>query len=190
MRALSICFTLSLLLSAPAAWAQSTTTFTNSISHTQTFHNTNASVEVDNYLTRITARIGSGPLLFDQTFNVQLSDPTVQAAIQQARTQLTNAGGLCVTAPNQISNVKTPTGTMQNTVVNNTQVMSDIAGNPLHRLDAVQVLPRAGGEVVQRHHPPSAGHQLADQFGADETGRASDQRFHPAPKFRHFPLRK
>src|SRR6202171_4623667 len=127
MRALSICFTLSLLLSAPAAWAQSTTTFTNSISHTQTFHNTNASVEVDNYLTRITARIGSGPLLFDQTFNVQLSDPTVQAAIQQARTQLTNAGGLCVTAPNQISNVKTPTGTMQNTVVNNTQVMSDIA---------------------------------------------------------------
>ena len=81
--------TLSLLLVAPAAWSQGTsnTTVSTSTSRTQTLHVTNATAEVDNYLTRITARFGSGPLLYDQSFNVQVSDPTVQAAIQQARNQ-------------------------------------------------------------------------------------------------------
>ena len=81
---------------------------------------------MNNYLTRLTARIGSGPLLYDQTFNVQFSDATVQAAIQQARTQLTNAGAVSISGPNQQSNVKTLTGTSQSTVVNSTQTTNDV----------------------------------------------------------------
>ena len=114
--------TLSFLLIAPAAWSQGTTntTFSTSTSRTQTLHTTNSAAEVDNYLTRITARFGSGPLLYDQSFNVQVSDPTVQAAIQQARNQLT--GAAAVSGPNQLNNVKTLTGTGQTTAVNSTQV--------------------------------------------------------------------
>ena len=119
--------TLSLLLAVPAAWAQTgNTTFNVSTSRTQTFHTTNTAAEVDNYLTRITARIGGGPLLYDQSFNVQVSDPTVQAAIQQARNQLTGAGAINITGPNQVSNVKSLTGTSQSTVVNSTQVTTDV----------------------------------------------------------------
>ena len=118
--------TLSLLLVGPAAWSQGTsnTTVSTSTSRTQTLHVTNATAEVDNYLTRITARFGSGPLLYDQSFNVQVSDPTVQAAIQQARNQLT--GAAAVSGPTQVSNVKALTGTSQSTVINSTQVATDV----------------------------------------------------------------
>ena len=136
MRASLTCFTLSLpvmLVMAPPAWAQgsSNTTFSTSTSRTQTFQTTNKAVEVDNYLTRLTARIGSGPLLYDQTFNVQLSDPAVQAAILQARTILTNAGAVSISGPNQQTNVKTPTGTSQSTVVNSTQTTQDVGTEPV-----------------------------------------------------------
>ena len=117
-----------LALFGPALFAQGSTnnTFTTSTSRTQTFHTTNNAVEVNNYLTRLTARIGAGPLLYDQTFNVQLSDSAVQVAIQQARTQLTNAGAVSITGPNQQSNTRTLTGTSQSTVVNSTQVTQDV----------------------------------------------------------------
>ena len=107
----------SLLTVGPAAWAQSGTS-TTSTSRTQTLRTTNVAAEVNNYLTRITARFGSGPLLYDQSFNVQVSDPTVQAAIQQARNQLT--GAVSTTGPTQVSNVRSLTGTSTSTVVNNT----------------------------------------------------------------------
>ena len=95
MRSSFACFAL-YLVTAPAIWGQTTNnTLTTSTSRTQTLHTTNNNgADVNNYLTRLTARIGSGPLLYDQTFAAQLSDATVQAAIQQARTQLTNAGAV------------------------------------------------------------------------------------------------
>jgi hypothetical protein len=126
MRASLTFFPLALLLPGVLAWGQSGTTVTTSSSRTQTFHTTNTTAEVDNFVTRLTARIGSGPLLYDQTFNVQLSDPTVQAAIQQARIQLANAGAISINGPNQTTNVKTLTGTSQSTVVNSTQITTDI----------------------------------------------------------------
>ena len=122
-------FALCFLFASPAIWAQGSTntTTTTSTSRTQTLHTTNTNgADVNNYLTRLTARIGSGPLLYDQTFNVQLSDATVQAAIQQARTQLTNAGAVSISGPNQQTNVKTLTGTSQSTAVNSTQTTSDV----------------------------------------------------------------
>ena len=118
-----------LLLAPLAIWAQGSlnTTATTSTSRTQTLHTTNnVGSDVNNYLTRLTARIGGGPLLYDQTFNVQLSDATVQAAIQQARTQLTNAGAVSISGPNLLTNARTLTGTSQSTVVSSTQTTQDI----------------------------------------------------------------
>ena len=123
-------FALYLLFASPAIWAQvgsTNTTTTTSTSRTQTLHTTNNNgADVNNYLTRLTARIGSGPVLYDQTFAVQLSDATVQAAIQQARTQLTNAGAVSISGPNQQANVRTLTGTNQSTVVTSTQTTQDV----------------------------------------------------------------
>ena len=109
----------SLLTTVPAAWAQNAT-FTNTVSNsrTQTLHTTNVAAEVNNYITRITARFGSGALLYDQSFNAQVSDPSVQAAIQQARNQLT--GAAVIAGPNQLSSGRSLTGTSTSSVVNNT----------------------------------------------------------------------
>jgi hypothetical protein len=100
---------------------QGTTTFTVSNSRTQTFHTTNATAEVNNYRTRLIARIGSGQPLYDQSFNSPLTDPAVQTAIQQARTLLTASGAISITGPTQQSSTRTLQGTSQSTVVTSTQ---------------------------------------------------------------------
>jgi len=46
-----------------------------------------------------------GSPLYDQTFTVALSDPTVQAAILTAQQDLTNAGAISVVGPVQLSDV-------------------------------------------------------------------------------------
>lgn len=110
-------FPLALLLPGALAWGGATNdTITTSTSSSQFIHTTNNAADVNTYRTRLTARIGNGSLLYDQTFNVQLSDATVQAAIQQARNQLTNAGAVSIAGPTQQSNLRTLTGTSQTTV--------------------------------------------------------------------------
>ena len=109
------------LSSSGSVTAGHTDTFTASTSSTKTLHPTNATAEVNLYSTRITARVGAGPLLFDQTLSVPFTDASVQTAIQQARTQLTNAGATSFTGPTQQSNARTLSGTSQSTVVNSTQ---------------------------------------------------------------------
>jgi hypothetical protein len=47
----------------------------------------------DNFQTRITARIGDGPLLYDQIVYRDLPDPMVQAALEAAREAIRNEGG-------------------------------------------------------------------------------------------------
>ena len=121
-------FAILLLLSPAALLAQGVgiTTNTTSTSRTQTFHTTNTATEMNNYLTRLTARIGAGPLLYDQSFNAQLTDPSVQTAIQQARTVLTNAGANSISGPNQQTTTRTLTGTSQTTVVTRTDTTQAI----------------------------------------------------------------
>ena len=66
-----------------------TTTFTNS---TRTIVNTtNKTEQVATFLTRLTARLDGGALVYDQSFPAAFSDSTVQAAITQARQALTTA---------------------------------------------------------------------------------------------------
>ena len=111
----------------PALFGQAGNTSTFSTSRTQTLHTTSTTAEANNYLTRLTARIGTaGPLLYDQSFNAQLADATVQAAIQQARAQLTNAGATSIAGPNLQSNSRTLTGTTLSTVTNSTQTTQDL----------------------------------------------------------------
>ena len=102
------------------------TTNTTSTSRTQTLHTTSATAEVNHYLTRLTARVGVGPLLYDQSFNAQLADPSVQAAIQQARALLAGAGANSISGPNQQSGGRVLTGTSQATVVTRTDTTQAI----------------------------------------------------------------
>jgi hypothetical protein len=123
-----------MLLAAAAPWAElhsgtgpsaGNTFVTTSTTHTQTIHTTARTVEVDDYLTRLTARLDGGPLIYDHTFPAAFSDPIVQAAILQAKQALATAAlphGVTITCPNQLSNSKTLTSSTQNTVVNSTTV--------------------------------------------------------------------
>ncbi len=119
-----------LLLASAALLAQKGTginTNSTSTSRTQILHTTNATAEVNNYLTRLTARIGSGPLLYDQSFNVPSTDSAVQAAVQQVRTLLTGAGANSISGPNPLASGRTLTGTSQATVVSRTDT-SQVVG--------------------------------------------------------------
>jgi hypothetical protein len=80
-------------------WAQTGSfTLTTSHSSTQTIENTAVSVRADNFSTRITARVGMGPLLYDQTLPLPFSDPAVQALVTAAQNTLIGAGaGGCTT---------------------------------------------------------------------------------------------
>lgn len=78
-----------------AVWAQSTgsTTFTTTTSFSQTLHTTSLEQQIDTYLTRIIGRVGSGPTIYDMSFNLPFLDPVVQSALLQAQTSLTSYAG-------------------------------------------------------------------------------------------------
>ena len=113
------------------ARAQGTpTTFTNSTSHTQTLHTTSNTSRFDAFSTRLTARIGSDPVVYDHTFTGELSDPPVQAAIQQAKNQLSASVApnlLVFSGPNLLNTSTTRAGSIQKTLFNGAQTTTDIA---------------------------------------------------------------
>ena len=73
------------LLFAPAAWAATnTTTYTTSTRTTNHYTTANVTQQVNTFLVELKARMQGGAYLFDQTYNVAFSDPTVQAALEDA----------------------------------------------------------------------------------------------------------
>jgi len=129
MRATSFLVVLTIGVQQAAAQA-TTSTSTNSTSHTETVHTTYTPERVDAFGTRLTARIGSGPLLYDKTITGPLSDPAAQAAIQQARDQLSAAAApatLSFSGPNLVSSTVTRVLTKQETVFNKLQMTTDVA---------------------------------------------------------------
>ena len=64
--------------------------------------------------------MAGGPVLFDQTFNVAYSDPTVQAAVAQAALDLTGAGATSITGPTETSSSQTLVNSSSVTVANST----------------------------------------------------------------------
>ncbi|MDQ2775870.1 MAG: PEP-CTERM sorting domain-containing protein [Acidobacteriota bacterium] len=75
-----------------------------SFSQTQVLTNSNATIDVNQYLTTLTAEIGGGAFLFDKTFSLPYSDPTVQGAISLAESDLSSAGASLLSGPTLIGN--------------------------------------------------------------------------------------
>ncbi len=72
------------------------------------------------FSTELIAQMAGGPVLFDQTFNVAYSDPTVQAAVAQAAGVLTGARATSITGPTQTSYSQTLVNSSSVTVTNST----------------------------------------------------------------------
>jgi hypothetical protein len=100
------------LLLAPAAWGQSivcegadnTTCYSENLAEIDTYQTTSVTQQVNTYQVELKARMqGGSTYLFDQTYSVAFTDPTVQAAVTQARNLLTGAGAVSSTGPTQLS---------------------------------------------------------------------------------------
>ena len=104
------------LLLAPAAWAQ-TRRAARPVAHDTATSTTNVTQQANTYQVELKARMqGGGTYVFDQTYNVAFTDPTVQSAIMQAKSLLTNAGAASFTGPTQLSSTQ-----FSNSVMNTVQ---------------------------------------------------------------------
>jgi hypothetical protein len=90
------------LLDARPAAAQNTTTTSSTETH-KTITVNWMYFRYDTYQTRITAHPGANPYLYDQTFPVPFSDPSIQAAIVTATSTLHGAGAVAIHGPNLVS---------------------------------------------------------------------------------------
>ena len=102
--------------------------FTSTTGEVDTFNTTTVSKRVDTYSVELKARLQGGSILFDQTYQVALSDPLAQAGIAQAKTVLTNAGAKSFLALNQLSSVESLVSAITNTVPVGTPQTQTIIG--------------------------------------------------------------
>ena len=79
---------------------------TQSCSQTQVLQMTTVTNSVSAYQTTITAELGSGPFLFDASFNLPYSDAVVQAAVLQAEDDLFSAGAASYSGPTLVSSTQ------------------------------------------------------------------------------------
>ena len=91
------------------------TDYTTTVAEIDTYNTTNVTQEVNAYQVELKARMQGNTYLYDQTFNVPFADSTVQAAITQAKSVLTQTGALSLTGPTQLSST-TSTASATNTV--------------------------------------------------------------------------
>jgi len=83
------------------------------------YNTTNTTVDEETFQTRVTGRLNGGAPVYDQTFPVAFSDPTVQAAVNQVRAAITAAAGSTtptITGPARISTARSLTNSNQQTV--------------------------------------------------------------------------
>ena len=104
-----------------------TTTFTHS---TRTIVNAATKTEqVATFLTRLTARLDGGALVYDQSFPAAFSDPTVQAALTQARQAVTTAAAPAT--PTLTGPTRLTTATTTDTAVKTVDVLDpSVSPNP------------------------------------------------------------
>src|SRR5579863_5795839 len=112
------------LLLAPAAWALTCagstsggSNITNTQSTTPVYTTTvnNVTQQVNTFQTELKARMQGASFLFDQTYNVAVTDPTVQTAITQAKNVLTGAGAVSFTGPTLLSSNQSTTSSVSTT---------------------------------------------------------------------------
>ena len=81
-----------------------------------TYNTTTVTQQVNTYQVELKARMqGSSTYLFDQTYSVAFTDPTLQAAVTQAESLLAGAGAVSFTGPTQLSSTQS-TSSATNTV--------------------------------------------------------------------------
>lgn len=118
----------SFLLVAAAAWAApGTTTTSTSSAAIQTVNTTHVTNQVNTYQVELKARMQGGAYLFDQTYSLALSSPTVQAAITQAKNLLTSHGAVSFSGPTLLSSnqsTTTTTNTVQNGMTDGTPIIT------------------------------------------------------------------
>jgi hypothetical protein len=127
MRAWTILFGCALL--APAVWGQGqgqTTTVTTSTAEFDKYNTTNVTQQLNTYQVELKARMQGGAYLFDQTYNVAFTDPSITTAIAQAKSALTGAGAVSFTGPTQLSSTQSRVSSLVNTV----QTGSQSTGTP------------------------------------------------------------
>ncbi len=100
--------------------ATSTLNITTSSAELDTINTTTVNQSANQFSTELIAQMAGGPVLFDQTFNVAYSDPTVQAAVAQAAGVLTGARATSITGPTQTSYSQTLVNSSSVTVTNST----------------------------------------------------------------------
>ena len=86
----------------------STTCYTGTNSTTQTFTTQDLTQQTDAYVTEILGKLNGGTV-FDQTFNLAYSDPTVQTGVTSALAAITSLGGssVIIAGPTQVSQIVT-----------------------------------------------------------------------------------
>ncbi len=110
-----------LLSIALPTWAQTGTTFTSSLAEVDTYNTTNVTQQVNTFSTELKARMAGGSYLFDQTYNVAFTDPSITAAIASAKSVLTGAGAVSFTGPTQLSSNQSLVSNAVNTVQTGSQ---------------------------------------------------------------------
>jgi uncharacterized protein (TIGR03437 family) len=83
-----------------------TETTNTSSAEVDTINTTNATQTVNTYSVELKARMQGGGYLFDQTYNVAFADPSIKAAITQAKNLLANSGAVSFTGPTELSSVQ------------------------------------------------------------------------------------
>ena len=91
------------------------TNWTVSTAEIDAYNTTNVTQQANTYKVELKARMLGGAYLYDQTFNVPYTDPSIQTAITQAKSVLTQAGALYFAGPTQLSSTQS-TSAATNTV--------------------------------------------------------------------------
>jgi len=93
-------------------------TVSSSFTSSQQIETTQVDQRLDQYMTRLTANLFGGPVVYDQTFNLPFSDAVVQDAVLAAQLALQGlASPLTFTGPDLLSNSTTLVGSSSNTVI-------------------------------------------------------------------------
>jgi hypothetical protein len=104
-------------------------TFTTSAAEVDTVNTLTVTQRVDTYSVEVKARLQGGAFLFDQTYHVAFSDPSVQAGITQAQGVLTGAGAKSFLGPTQLSSLQSLVSSATNTVQTGTHTTQTIVAS-------------------------------------------------------------
>jgi hypothetical protein len=117
-------FTVILTTAANLTYSTTGSLVVNSTSQTNaeidTLNTTTVTQQATAFQVELKARMQGGSYLFDHTYNVAFSDPSITAAIAQAKSLLTGAGAVSFTGPTQLSSTQS-TSSSTNTVQTGSQ---------------------------------------------------------------------